>query len=118
MRASFALLGLLFLGACASDGYTPRGDVPVSPDSYQADLDSCESTAAASRAGHGAEGFLIGALWGAANGAAAGAGHGNADIGAAIGAGVGAVVGFVEGLRWPYGGSVTSCMYSKGYRRA
>lgn len=118
MRGSFVLLPLLFLSACASDSYAPRGDVPVSPDRYQADLDSCESTAAASRAGHGAEGFLIGALWGAANGAAAGAGHGNADIGAAIGAGVGAVVGFVEGLRWPYGGSVTSCMYSKGYRRA
>jgi hypothetical protein len=118
MRASFVLLALLSLSACASDNYTPRGDVPVSPDSYQADLDSCESAAATSRAGHGAEGFLIGALWGAANGAAAGAGHGGADIGAAIGAGVGAAVGFVEGLSWPYGRSVSSCMYAKGYRRA
>jgi hypothetical protein len=118
MRGSFVLLPLLFLSACASDSYAPRGDVPVSPDRYQADLDSCESAAVASRAGHSAEGLLIGALWGAANGAAAGAGHGNVDIAAAIGAGVGAVIGFVEGLSWPYDHSVTSCMYAKGYRPA
>ena len=118
MRAGIGLLVLLSLSACASDSYAPRGDVLVSPDSYQADLDSCQSAAAAARAGNGAEGFLAGALWGAANGAVAGAGHGDADIGAAIGAGVGAVIGFVEGLSWPYGRSVSSCMYAKGYRPA
>ncbi|HEY3146972.1 MAG TPA: hypothetical protein VGJ75_11510 [Dongiaceae bacterium] len=118
MRASIALLLMLSLGGCASDDYAPRRDTPVSAETYQADLGSCQSSAAAARAGHGAEGFLIGALWGAANGAAAGANHGGADIGAAIGAGVGAVIGFVEGLSWPYGRSVSSCMYAKGYRRA
>jgi len=117
MRASFVLLPLLFLSACASDSYTPRGDVPVSPDSYQADLASCETAAAASSAGHGAEGFLIGALWGAANGAVIGAHDGGAGIGAAIGAGVGAVIGLTQALTWSDYRFVSSCMNAKGYRR-
>ena len=105
---------LLTLGGCASD-YVPAERPGVPPEIYQANLDSCQSYAAAARAGNGAEGFLIGALWGAANGAAAGAHHGGAGIGAAIGAGVGAVIGLAEGLSWP---DASSCMRAKGYRRA
>jgi uncharacterized protein YcfJ len=111
-----ALLPIAILSGCASD-YAPRNNAPVPAETYQADLDSCESSAAAARTANGAEGFLTGALVGAAHGAVAGAHHGGADIGAAIGASVGAVVGFVHGLTWSRGGSVSSCMYAKGYRR-
>ncbi|HET6159950.1 MAG TPA: glycine zipper family protein [Dongiaceae bacterium] len=110
------LLPILILAGCATDD-APAGNTPAPDAAYQADLDSCQSYAAAARASHGAEGFLVGALWGAANGAAAGAGHGNADIGAAIGASVGAVIGFVQGLSWPDEWSISSCMHAKGYQR-
>jgi len=115
-NAANILLPILILSGCASD-YAPHNTAPVSPETYQADLGSCQSFAATRQAEHGAEGFLVGALWGAANGAVAGANHGGADIGAAIGASVGAVVGFVEGLAWSDRTSVSSCMRAKGYRR-
>jgi hypothetical protein len=111
-----AILPIAILGGCASD-YTPRSNTPVSTEAYQADLESCQSSATAARAAGGAEGFLIGALWGAANGAAAGAHRGGAGVGAIVGASVGAVVGFVQGLTWSRGSSVSSCMHAKGYRR-
>jgi uncharacterized protein YcfJ len=110
------LLPIAILGGCASD-YAPRNSAQVSAETYQADLDSCQSSAAAARAANGAEGFLTGALVGAAHGAVAGAHRGGADIGAAIGASVGAVIGFVHGLAWSRGGSISSCMHAKGYRR-
>ncbi|HEV8388621.1 MAG TPA: hypothetical protein VGQ35_02200 [Dongiaceae bacterium] len=110
------VLPATILSACASD-YEPRNNAPVSAETYQSDLDSCQSSATAARAAGGAEGFLVGALWGAANGAAAGAHHGGADIGAIVGASVGAVVGFVQGLTWSRGSSVSYCMHAKGYRR-
>jgi hypothetical protein len=116
-RLAPALIVFVMLGGCASD-YVPRHDVSVPADVYQADLDSCRSSAAAAQTAAGAEGFLVGALLGAAHGAAAGAHHGGADIGAIIGASVGAVAGFVHGLKWARGGSVSACMYAKGYRRA
>jgi hypothetical protein len=111
-----ALLPIAILSGCSSD-YVPRNNAPVSVETYQADFDSCRSSAAAARTAGGAGGFLIGALVGAAHGAAAGAHQGGADIGAAIGASVGAVVGFVHGLTWSRGSSVSSCMHAKGYRR-
>ena len=107
---------MLIPAGCTSD-YAPRSNAAVSAETYQADLDSCQSSAAAARASHGAEGFLVGALWGAANGAAVGAHHGGAGVGAAIGGGVGAIIGFAEGLAWPDSRSVSACMYAKGYRR-
>lgn len=113
--ASIALPVFILIG-CASD-YAPRNNASVSPETYRADLDSCQSSAATRQAAHGAEGFLVGALWGAANGAAASANHGGADIGAAIGACVGAVVGFVEGLAWSDRTSISSCMRARSYRR-
>jgi len=111
-----ALIPIMFLGGCASD-YVPRSNAPVPLETYQADLDSCQSYAAAARTANGAEGFFTGALIGAAHGAVAGAYHGGADIGAIVGASVGAVVGLVEGINWSRGASVTSCMRAKGYRR-
>ncbi|HET6621661.1 MAG TPA: glycine zipper family protein [Dongiaceae bacterium] len=116
-RTGGILLSLLILAGCASD-YVPRSDAPVSAEAYRADLDSCQSSAAAARAANGAEGFAIGALWGAANGAVIGAHTGGAGIGAAIGAGVGAVIGFAEGLASSGGRFVSSCMRGKGYRPA
>jgi phage tail tape-measure protein len=110
------LLPIAILSGCASD-YAPRNSATISAESYQADLDSSQSSAAAARTANGAEGFLTGALVGAAHGAVAGAHHGGADIGAAIGASVGAVIGSVHGLAWPRGSSVSSCMHAKGYRR-
>jgi uncharacterized protein YcfJ len=106
---------LAVLGGCASD-YVPRSNAPVSAEAYQADLESCRSSATATRSAAGAEGFLVGALVGAAHGAVAGAHHGGADVGAIIGASVGAVAGFVHGLKWTRGASVSACMQSKGYR--
>jgi hypothetical protein len=115
-RLAAALIPILGLGGCASD-YAPRSNAPISAEVYQADLDSCQSSAAATRTARGAEGFLVGALVGAAHGAAAGAYRGGADIGAIVGASVGAVAGFVQGLSWSRGASVSSCMHAKGYRR-
>lgn len=107
------LLGVLVgLGGCASDD--PHRNAPASAERYQADLDSCRSSAAAARAAAGAEGFLIGALLGAAHGAAAGAHRGGADVGAIVGASVGAVAGFFHGLKWSDGASVPECMHARG----
>jgi hypothetical protein len=111
-----ALIPIVFLGGCASDD-APRTQAPISAQAYQADLESCQSSAAVARTANGAEGLLIGALLGAAHGAAAGAHRGGADIGAIVGASVGAVVGFVQGLRWSRGTSVSACMHAKSYRR-
>ena len=108
---------VLALTGCASD-YLPQTDAPVSTQTYHADLDSCQSSAAAARAADGAEGFFTGALWGAANGAVIGAHDGGAGIGAAIGAGVGAVIGLTQALTWSDHRFVSSCMQAKGYRRA
>ncbi|MGH6891450.1 MAG: hypothetical protein ACREEP_04260 [Dongiaceae bacterium] len=108
---------LVILGGCAGD-YVRRDIEPVPAVIYEADLDACQSSAAAAKAAGGVEGFLVGALLGAANGAAAGAHHGGADVGAAVGAGVGAVIGLVEGVAWSDRASVSSCMRGKGYRRA
>jgi len=115
-RMAAALIAIVMLGGCAAD-YAPRGSAPIAAEVYQADLDSCRSAVAAAQTAHGAEGFLVGALVGAAHGAAIGAHRGGADVGAIVGASVGAVAGFVQGLGWSRGASVTSCMYTKGYRR-
>lgn len=110
-----ALALLVVLGGCASD-YASHDSAPASADTYQADLESCRSSATAARTAAGAEGFLVGALLGAAHGAAAGAHHGGADVGAIVGASVGAVAGFFHGLKWSRGASVSACMHAKGYR--
>ena len=107
---------LAVLGGCAAD-YVPRNNAPVSAETYEAELESCRSSAAAARTAAGTEGFLVGALLGAAHGAAAGAHHGGADVGAIIGASVGAVAGLFHGLNWSRGASVAACMQAKGYRR-
>jgi hypothetical protein len=108
---------VLVLAGCASD-YVPRTDAGASAEAYQADLGSCQSSAAAARATDGAEGFFTGALWGAANGAVIGAHDGGAGMGAAIGAGVGAVIGLTQALTRSDYRFVSSCMHGKGYRRA
>lgn len=112
---SLLLVPLVILGGCTSE-YVPRTSAPVSAEAYQADLESCRSSATAARTAAGTEGFLVGALLGAAHGAAAGAHHGGADVGAIIGASVGAVAGFFHGLKWSRGASVSACMQGKGYR--
>jgi uncharacterized protein YcfJ len=104
------------LGGCAAD-YVPRDNAPGLSEAIEADLESCRSSAVATRTARGAEGLLVGALLGAAHGAAVGAHHGGADTGAIIGASVGAVAGFVHGLSWSRSASVSACMQAKGYRR-
>jgi hypothetical protein len=116
-RRAALLMCVLVVAGCASD-YVPRTDAPASAQTYQADLDSCQSSAAAARAANGAEGFFAGALWGAANGAVIGAHDGGAGMGAAIGAGVGAVIGLTQALTRSDYRFVSSCMHGKGYRRA
>jgi hypothetical protein len=109
------LVPILIANGCASDDGRP-GDTPASA-AYDADLESCRSSASAARGANTAEGFLTGALVGAAHGAAAGDHRGGADVGAIVGASVGAVVGFFHGLHWSRGTSVAACMQSRGYRR-
>jgi len=92
-----AVVLLPLLGGCAGD-YVRRDNTSVAAEAYQADLNDCQSSAAAAKAAGGAEGVLVGALIGAAHGAVVGANHGGADVGAAIGASIGAVISFAEGL--------------------
>ena len=118
-RGTAALMALaLLLSGCTSDDYMRRDNEPLSAETYEADLDACQSSALSARAAGTGEGFLLGAFIGAAHGAAAGAHSGGADIGAAVGAGIGAVIGFAQGLAWTDGASVHACMMRKGYRRA